>query len=157
MRKVYSLVGEIDRDLYFKILKHCLRYCSKLILILRDHHPKNSVKLSQIIAILEPYLLSDERKNEWPGTEVMKENGRVLTYKYDEEVYEILLNLPVGLYDWIAPDAPEDLSLIRHTGIPYFVSITHERDSYFDLTQDEYMELSRISSSIFYRLRESET
>jgi hypothetical protein len=67
-------------------------------------------------------------------------------YKYhlNAESASILKECVSGMWDWIEPRHPEDLSFIREDGTPWFVSISHEHDAFFTATQQEVCEIERV-------------
>lgn len=61
-----------------------------------------------------------------------------------------------GLYDWTAPELPDDLALLRSDGSAWLASIGHERDAWLELTQTEWKELQQSEPSVAALLRPHE-
>jgi hypothetical protein len=65
----------------------------------------------------------------------------VYRYRLNDQCCGLLCSSADGLYDWLSPDRPEDLSLLRST-TPVLTTIAHEREGHLDLTSAEHEELS---------------
>ena len=53
--------------------------------------------------------------------------GEVYLYECNDHTRKIIRNKATGLYDWLLPELPEDLSFIDENGEAWFTTITHER------------------------------
>ena len=60
------------------------------------------------------------------------------------ETAKILGEAVEGLFDWIEPELPEDLCILRPDGSPWLVTISHEQDAYFQLSDKEKGELTEL-------------
>lgn len=146
--RIYSIRHVVDETLYRKILDCCVQFCTKLVLVGRDHHSADSEMLSTTLAKLKPFLEKEENATEWPGTELFDETGIVRTYIFDKEMVNRLGTINSRLYDWIAPDYPEDLSLLRKDGTPFFVSISHEKDCYFKISLEALDSIVKMDTTL---------
>lgn len=146
MRRIQiSLVQEPRGSAYEKLLTFSIHDCTSALLVVR-----NSVTLSKnaknVIKRLEPYLFSEEKSRKWPGTVLHDgDTALVMTYTLDHSLVTLLSEVAEGLYDWVQPNLPEDLCLLRRDGAPWLVTIAHERDGYFELTDEE---LHRLRHSV---------
>ena len=90
---------------------------------------------------LKPFLKQETIGLEWPGTLLAEPEGgegaNIYQYRLIPESGQILKSVANGLYDWVRPELPEDLCLMRPGGSPWLVSIAHEKDSYLELTSEE--------------------
>ena len=99
---------------------------------------------------LNQYLVSEQQASEWPGTHLLPlmgrtQTGTVLTYSYSAAVASILGDLADGLYQWLSPELPEDLALLREPDNVWLASVAHEADGWLELTMDEHaVLLSRV-------------
>ncbi len=141
---IYSVQGPIGLEEFHKLLEASAPFCSTMNVVLRNHHPHGSPVLEGILQQLKPFFIKEVEQSIWPGTIVYNETARVLYYRFDHETRVVLKKLGIGLLDWLAPDAPEGLSLLRADGSPFFVSISHEEDCYFKIA-DEELELIKIN------------
>jgi hypothetical protein len=67
----------------------------------------------------------------------MKGSANIFTYKMSSKLIEVLKRPVVGLYGWVHPKMPEDLSFSKR-GEVWFYSTAHERESCFRLTDSEH-------------------
>lgn len=101
-----------------------------------------------ILGRMRPSLLREREAREWPGTALLGDTARVLTFRVDAACAAILADAVEGLFDWQQPDAPEDLCLLRPGGAPCLVTIAHERDGYLELDEEEHACLLRRAPAI---------
>jgi hypothetical protein len=152
-RKIYNFLEEPTFRKYRILIDYSTRYCDTFLLVIQD---PDWFELSawDMLSRLGPFLKEKFLSLEWPGTilgngDISKSDHGDNTstgptiYKYylNKETAEILKNATHGLYSWIQPNLPEDLSLLRPDGSPWLVSITHERDGYLELSTDEKEQL----------------
>jgi hypothetical protein len=81
---------------------------------------------------LEKYLLLEQYTDEWPGTKIFKSKAKVRTYKVKPETLTILSQFN-NVYEFIAPNYPEDLSFYSNGKIK-FTSIAHEGEAWYEET-----------------------
>ena len=86
---------------------------------------------------MEKYLVDYRLVLEWPGTKLLWEEDKAQLYTYylNNETSFILYNCEDYLFNWIHPEKPEDLVFYKNDN-PFFISITHERDAYFELRDE---------------------
>jgi hypothetical protein len=63
------------------------------------------------------------------------------TFSFDASVAGVLRRSAYGLYDWQQPDLPEDLAFLRNQRPPLLTSISHERDGFLTLSDEERTDL----------------
>jgi hypothetical protein len=97
---------------------------------------------------LKPFLVEVYEDKQWPGTILCSEK-KAFIYKCQltSLASDILKVSFQNIWDWKAPTYPEDLSFIRPNGMPWFISITHEKDTYFKLEESEKQELENLWGS----------
>ena len=136
-RKEYNIIKEPSGRIYTELLSYSMNTCDKFSLVERNFEKSN--EFQKAMEILEDFLIQKEKTNKWPGTELLSpsEHGIVNYYELNNQSIDILLNLSNRLYDWTYPERPEDLILIRKDGNPWLVTISHEEDAYFEMTEDE--------------------
>lgn len=136
----YTLLGELSGNKYHKLLNYAIADCSYALLVLRDSRELDSGAI-RFIKRLSPFLYKEERTTEWPGTILFNHEATVFQYYFMDEFVAILNQSVSSLYEWQQPGFPEDLCLLRKDGSPWFVTISHEKDSYFLLLKDELIRL----------------
>lgn len=96
----------------------------------------------------EPYIISAEETNEWPGTiqgygdmGSSRDHPKFYKFSLKENILSLLTTHASGLYDWISPCLPEDLCFFDNRGQVWMTTISHERDAYLTLSQSELNEI----------------
>src|SRR5215469_9370734 len=135
----YRLLGDVRGERYVELLQAAGRSCDSVALVVRHDLPLSNTG-QKLIDDLAPFLLSETERNEWPGTRLMGKTARCLTYRFGAGACDVIGAAAQDLYGWRQPTLPEDLSFYSG-GDLWFFSISHERDSYFRLTQAGYEEL----------------
>jgi len=132
---LYSLKHAWEPQDYRRLLDLSQRFCSSFILVRRQNvNPQND----DVIRSLAPFLIEASPTRIWPGTCLIgKDSVQMYKYYLADESIEILRHAAVSLWDWIGPQKPEDLSFLRPSGIPWFISISHEHDAFFKLCDGE--------------------
>lgn len=84
------------------------------------------------------------RSNSWPGTRLLEGAGLATLHRFllDRESIEAHLRATSGVFEWLQPDRPEDLALLRADGSVWFASVAHEREAWFELSTDEAVRLN---------------
>jgi hypothetical protein len=81
---------------------------------------------------------------EWPGTRLLGTKAAMLIeYRCTRSVARVLTSLATGLYDWLAPDLPEDLGFVRTDGSVWLASTSHERCAFLELSSEEASRLTQ--------------
>jgi hypothetical protein len=135
-RNIYTLLSDVEGQVYVRLLDHSLDCCDSFILVTR-HSIVASASAMAVLDRLEPYLVCAEESSEWPGTQLLGSTARVYRYKLTSDTIFILGEVAERLFDWQQPELPEDLCLIRPDGNPWLVTIAHEEDAYLNLSNDE--------------------
>ncbi|MBI1850722.1 MAG: hypothetical protein HYR85_10300 [Planctomycetes bacterium] len=135
-RLVFDLIAEPNGEVYAALLRAAREVCSIALLVVRPTAPL-SREGSEILARLEPQLVSREQTSEWPGTKLVGHEATLYRIAFCDETVAILRAAVPGLYGWRQPDRPEDLGLLRADGSTWLGSIAHERDAWLELTVDE--------------------
>lgn len=128
---------------YQDLIKFCCSIASKMLLVVRDPEKEPGVKISSVLARLEPFLRESVSTNTWPGTLLLADQARVYKYRVSDDLASILCDLKASLFEWIHPEAPEDLCFCRENEEPLLVTTSHEHDAYLLLTPEEQAVLVR--------------
>jgi len=137
-RNYYTLLKEPSGKLYGDILNYGLEICSTALLVVNGKL-KSQGELA--LRSLESLLVSSEESFEWPGTNIQGGVATVLRYNYNPQCVNVLRELTDSLYQWQRPELPQDLCLLRADSNSWLVSIAHEKDAYFYLTEVEVSDL----------------
>jgi hypothetical protein len=129
MTATINVVAEPVGPVYKQLLDLATEVCGSFSLAWRDQL-KFSRSADAIRDALSPYLLRDERTDEWPGTKLMGHLANVRHYRVEGGAMRVL-EAATGLYAWLAPDHPEDLVFYATDGTVWLGSIAHEKDAWF--------------------------
>lgn len=135
-KSVYNLQIEPGNQDYEDLLDYASVDCRYALVVIRD-----TIHLSfygqEILEKLSKYLYKNQQTDQWPGTKLLNRQARVLEYHYVPEVVEFFKTHASKLFQWLQPDLPEDLCLLREDETPWLVTISHEKDAYFVLSEKE--------------------
>ena len=131
---IYSILSNPDGDTYINLIRHCVTECDSFIFVTRD--PGLLKYRSKTIDMFADYLLKQEITSNWPGTVLIGGKATVHTHTLNEKTAELLITVASSLYDWQEPNLPEDLCFLKKSS-PWLVTTSHEKDGYFDLTENE--------------------
>lgn len=146
-RRRYDFLREPQGDVYLGLLETAIAHCSLVLLVSRQPDSL-SPSANELLDRLSPYLVSQEFASTWPGTRllpILEPPGSALvwSYSYSGPVAGILESVTTGLYQWLEPQLPEDLALLRGRGNVWLGSIAHESDAWLEVTESELADLIR--------------
>jgi len=129
---------EFSSPLIFEAVCNLLEVPDVILqLVVRDSTEINE-KCKSLLDKLSPHLLERVPTQEWPGTQLLGEKTATLfRYSGGRLLADKLASQSSRLSDWVHPDFPEDLSVVRLNGEVIFLSITHENDGEFILGPNE--------------------
>ena len=124
-----NIAAEPRGTVYKQLLDLAAEACGSFSLAWRDQL-KFSQSADAIKEALSPYIIRDERTDEWPGTKLFGHFATVRHYRVEGGAMRVLEGA-AGLYAWLAPDHPEDLVFYAADGSVWLGSIAHEKDAWF--------------------------
>ena len=136
MRATFDIISEPVEETYRQLLANCVTYSSTILLVVREPSLLSDSARTFLEGV-EMHLLSKGNQSEWPGTVLVGHTADVYRYRLHPEVLLKLQTAARRLYQWVQPDLPEDLCLVRSDGSPTLVTIAHERDGYLTVTEAE--------------------
>lgn len=136
MRLTFDILSEPVDETYRQLLGQCAAYSSSVLMVVREPN-RLTTSAQGLLEDLRPHLLREEKVSEWPGTILLKELAEVYRYHLNIAVLQRLQTAARALYQWVQPDLPEDLCLVRSDESPILVTIAHERDAYLVITERE--------------------
>lgn len=140
--KDYTIKHEPASDSYRRMLHFAPTLCNQILLVIRTGNRIDPHALA-VLESLQPQCLSAEERSQWPGTTLYGHTAHVRQYVLNEQSLSILSNSAHRLFEWLQPELPEDLCLLRSNDMPWLVSICHERDAFLRMTEDEYLAFRR--------------
>jgi hypothetical protein len=138
----YTFLSEPRGDLYRSLLRHDSSERRTALLVVQKGMTL-SASGQQVLSRLAPFVHRQEVSSHWPGTELLR--GRQATvYHFDltAESADLLSEVVDGLFEWLQPELPEDLCILRSDGSPWLTSISHENDAWLELGSLEHEALS---------------
>jgi hypothetical protein len=138
------LQGNIDGEKYKDFIKFAINNSERFILVERNDMDKGS-NIALLLKALDPYLISIEYGNEWPGTNLMGNNAKIYYFNSHSQCSEILLKFSNSIFSWVQPNLLEDLCFLKENNNPWIVNVAHEYELLFiNLTANEYDTLKKI-------------
>jgi hypothetical protein len=153
MKKFFNLIAQPRENIYRGLIECATVECKSALLVVRVTSSL-SQRGKNLLTELNPYLQEKQEVSEWPGTKLLGSTAWVFRYYLGPECSMVLQHATDALYDWMQPDLPEDLCLIRENGEPWLISIAHERDGYFELYPNEKTRLVEALPSIRFLIEE---
>ena len=147
-----DLIREPRGETYAAMIDLAARRGGKASLVIQFSLPI-SPEAEAVRQRLEPYVLTKEMSDSWPGTKLHGDKALVTRFSLTPACASILKTSTNALYGWTLPQLPEDLCLLRADDTPWLVSIAHKRDGYVDVSDTELAELRREIPSIAACLR----
>lgn len=127
--------GKVWRD----VLNAAADLCSTGLVVVRPEAPLDA-EGARCAAALAAFGVSAP-PGAWPG-EALR-TGEILRFALGPETFALLAAASDGPFEWIQPDLPEDLCLLRPDGAPWLVVLAHARDASLILTLPERASLVR--------------
>ena len=113
---------------YRDLLHLAAEACGSFSLVWRDQLAFEP-SAEEVARSLRPFLIREQRTDEWPGTKLLGHLATVRYYRLTPETLAVL-ERAARLYAWEAPALPEDLALYTHDNNVWLGSIAHERDAW---------------------------
>jgi hypothetical protein len=111
------------------------KMCTTMVLITGPHLAV-AESGSPFLTRIKQHCIARSVESEWPGTKRLGSTAGVFKYRIRPELLKAFRADAEGLYEW-QRELPEDPSFLREDGTAYFVTIAHERESYFWVRDDE--------------------
>ena len=140
-KNIYNILREPTGSKYSNLLDYALKECRFFLLVTDRDNKQLNPSGKAVLNELAPFLYRMEMKSEWPGTVLYGDTVPIYIYYYVKESVSILKKSATRLYQWQRSDLPDDLCLLRPDESPWLVTIAHENDSYFELSENEIRHL----------------
>ena len=122
----------------YKALLVCLAKIATSFTFVIRPEIKSGPRIKSLIERLNDFLIAEQEVDQWPGTQLFGRTAKLFKFKLTEQSKEILLVSSKGLFDWIQPELPEDLSFLYQDDQNCLTNIAHEKDAWLSLNSDEY-------------------
>ncbi|AXI08827.1 hypothetical protein CV093_08200 [Oceanobacillus sp. 143] len=94
----------------------------------------------EILVHFKPYIIESYKTKEWANTMTKGPSATVYVTESNKETCKLLQQFANTLYDWVAPNLPEDLTFIKND-FAWFSCTTHEEFGGFSIRSDYYRNL----------------
>jgi hypothetical protein len=135
---------------YTQLINSALLYCDTFLFVIRPELGMSDL-CKTLVNRLEPFLSQKTQESEWPGTKLSSGAADIYRFKLSRDSARILTEISDKLFAWVQPNLPEDLSFLRSSGEPWLVTISHEKDGYFNLSEEEMAAFSKMNSRLILR------
>lgn len=95
---------------------------------------------AKVIEQFQPFIFEQYKTNEWASTKTFGPAATVYKIEVCPQTCQLLKKLANSLYDWLAPDLPEDLTFIKNNFV-WFFSCSHEEFAHFQVRSSYYEKL----------------
>src|SRR5690606_17037426 len=119
----------------------------RLIKVLCDHSDKfyfvtrKELKYNlDILTQFRPYILETYKTKKWANTITKGPAATVYVIEANPDTCELLQKSASSLYDWVAPNLPEDLTFLKNN-FEWFSCTTHEEFGGFSIRSEYYRKL----------------
>ncbi len=152
-RKTPQIPKEIDftdeprGPAYNRLIDFAQKQCDKFSIVWRKDLG-NKKEENEISRKLAPFIVSDKTMNKWPGTEIFSGSANVCTYQLNQETANII-KLAKRLYQWEAPEFPEDLAFYIKSGEVWLGSVAHEHMGWLNTASISSPELENMLSFLY--------
>lgn len=154
---IYNLTREPFGEEYKELLKFLMRLSNSFYVIIRDDDTRDKT-LEDCLDDLRPYLISGKKTDRWASTQLQEKNAALFLYRFNERTLDLLTKWSPGLYGWVQPWLPEDITLLRIDGSVLLGNLAHHKESWLQITETEKKELDKeFPDLLSQNLAESET
>ena len=129
MTSVFDIMSEPKAQTYIDLLNFAAARCESFSLVWACQGRFES-SAYEIKHALKPFLLSNLRTDEWPGTKLIGHEAIVRRYRVSDKSVKVL-HRAGSLYSWLQPALPEDLAFYTSGERVWLASISHEHQAWF--------------------------
>lgn len=132
----WDLIENPSNEIYRKLITVLCNNSDKFYFITRKELKCNH----EILELFKPYVLQTYQTKEWASTITKGPEATVYVIDSNIETCHLLQQVANSLYDWVAPQLPEDLTFIKNN-FEWFTSTTHEEFGGFSIRSEYYRNL----------------
>jgi hypothetical protein len=135
-RSKFSIISEPTGETYRRLLAALADHAALVGLVIRPE-TRLSARGEAAVAEVLRLAVEDSEVSEWPGTQLLRGEARVIKLPASEEVVTLLTQLADSLYSWQHPNLLEDMFFLRSDGSTLLGTIAHEVDAFLELSPEE--------------------
>ncbi|CAM3889932.1 hypothetical protein [Lederbergia lenta] len=132
----WDLVENPTGETYRQLIKVLCDYSDTFYFVTR----KELRYAQEILDEFEPHTVKTYKTKKWANTETKGPAATVYVMEANQDTCELLLQPANKLYDWVAPNLPEDLTFIKNN-FAWFTCTTHEQFGGFSIRSNYYRRL----------------
>ena len=132
----WELIENPTGETYLHLIKVLCGYSDTFYFVTRKE-----LKYDQgIIAKFEPYTIEIYKTKKWANTITKGPAATVYVIEANRNTCELLQQSAKALYDWVAPNLPEDLTFMKNN-FAWFSCTSHEEFGGFSIRSEYYRKL----------------
>lgn len=132
----WDLVGNPTGETYIQFIKILCDYSDKFYFVTRKELKYDQKVLNKF----KPHVIETYKTKEWANTITKGPVATVYVIEVNQDTCKLLQQSARTLYDWVAPDLPEDLTFMKNN-FAWFTCTTHEEFGEFSIRSDYYRKL----------------
>lgn len=132
----WSLVDNPSGKTYKQLISVLCSYSDLFYFVTRKELKYNLDRIAQFA----PYTKQTYKTKKWANTITKGPAATVYVIEANQDTCMLLQEAANTLYDWVAPNLPEDLTFIKND-FPWFTCTTHEESGGFTIRSDYYRKL----------------
>ena len=132
----WELTENPSGEVYKNLIDVLCTYSDTFYFITRKELRYNPLILEQF----EPYIIETYKTKEWANTLTAGPPATVYLIQSNPETCKILQQSANSLYEWVAPNLPEDLTFIKNN-FEWFTCTTHEEFGGFLIRSEYYKKI----------------
>jgi len=117
-------LNEPEGENYRRLIQFAFNVCDTFLFI-KHSQLSYSQSFHKLVKKLEPDLICCKEQNEWPGT-ISIPTAIVYYFHTSERSKEIVVEITNSLFDWHAPNLPDDLCFLKGNK-EWLINTAHER------------------------------
>lgn len=124
----FELVREPRGEVLDRLIAEAVGVCDRFTVVLSGMVLGDRAEL--VIERLKPFLVGCEKTSETPGSIMLPADAITLcTYRLDADSAKVIREAARRLYDWVEPDLPQELCLLRQTE-PWLINLAADRAAF---------------------------
>lgn len=127
----WDLVENPAGQTYQQLMKVLCDHSDTFYFVTRKELKYNQKLLDQY----KPYVITTYKTKKWAGTITKGPAATVHVMKANQDTCRLLQQSATSLYDWIAPDLPEDVTFMKND-FAWFSCTTHEKAGGFSIRSE---------------------
>ena len=132
----WELTENPSGEMYKKLIEVLCKHSDTFYFVTRKELKYNQRILDQF----KPYFIERYQTQEWANTITRSPAATVYVIESNPETMKILQESANALYDWVAPNLPEDLTFLKNN-FEWFTCTTHEEFGGFSIRSQYYKNL----------------